>query len=186
MLVIFQRNHPVGSNFAPSIQEENIISANSSTVEHSITDNSISTEVRTKLELLKSAAQNTDSTKSIIHMTNSKTYRRPSNKSYINQKKPAVSSRFYNLTGKKLPSAILIGAKKCGTGALQFFLKNHPQIVVPKKEEMHFFDKQNDFSSIRPKSQYMTYLPLATGDKHVFEKTPGYSVILEESDHKYL
>ena len=119
-------------------------------------------------------------------MTNSKTYRRPSNKSYIAQKKPAVSSRFYNLTGKKLPSAILIGAKKCGTGALQFFLKNHPQIVVPKKEEMHFFDKQNDFSSIRPKSQYMTYLPLATGDKHVFEKTPGYSVILEESDHKYL
>ena len=144
----------------------------------------ISTELRNKLQPLKSAAQTTDSTNSIIPLPKSETSRRPSNKSYIAQKKPAVSSRFGKLTGKKLPSAILIGAKKCGTGALQFFLKNHPQIVVPKKEEMHFFDKQNDFWSIRPKSQYMRYLPPATRGEHVFEKTPGYSV-MEKIDDKY-
>ena len=148
----------------------------------------ISTELRNKLEPLKSAAQTTDSTNSIIPLPKSETFRRPCNKSHIisiiAQKKPAVSSRFGKLTGKKLPSAILIGAKKCGTGAIQFFLKNHSQIVVPKKEEMHFFDKQNDFWSIRPKSQYMRYLPPATRGEHVFEKTPGYSV-MEKIDDKY-
>ena len=34
-------------------------------------------------------------------------------------------------TEKKLPGAVIIGVKKCGTGALIEMLKMHPKVAVP-------------------------------------------------------
>ena len=47
----------------------------------------------------------------------------------------------------RLPNIICIGAKKCGTGALQQFLSGHPQIVrtSSKVDEPHFFDQDENY-----------------------------------------
>ena len=41
---------------------------------------------------------------------------------------------------------IVPGAQKSGTTALHYFLKGHPQIVLPDRQEMHFFDDEEIFS----------------------------------------
>ena len=40
---------------------------------------------------------------------------------------------------------IVPGAQKSGTTALHYFLKNHPQIALPDRHEMHFFDDEEIF-----------------------------------------
>src|SRR5205823_6882888 len=41
---------------------------------------------------------------------------------------------------------IVAGAQKSGTTALHYFLKKHPQIALPDRQEMHFFDDDEIFS----------------------------------------
>src|SRR2546422_639813 len=41
---------------------------------------------------------------------------------------------------------IVAGAQKCGTTALHYQLKKHPQIALPSKEELHFFDDEERFA----------------------------------------
>ena len=41
---------------------------------------------------------------------------------------------------------IVAGAQKSGTTALHYFLSKHPDVVLPDKQEMHFFDDDEIFS----------------------------------------
>jgi Sulfotransferase domain len=41
---------------------------------------------------------------------------------------------------------IVAGAQKCGTTALHYQLGKHPQIALPNKEELHFFDDEEVFA----------------------------------------
>jgi hypothetical protein len=41
---------------------------------------------------------------------------------------------------------IVAGAQKSGTTALHYFLKGHPQIALPDRQELHFFDDEDIFS----------------------------------------
>jgi len=41
---------------------------------------------------------------------------------------------------------IVAGAQKSGTTALHYFLRKHPQIAVPDRQELHFFDDDAIFS----------------------------------------
>ena len=41
---------------------------------------------------------------------------------------------------------IVAGAQKSGTTALYYFLRKHPQILLPDRQEMHFFDDEQFFS----------------------------------------
>ncbi len=41
---------------------------------------------------------------------------------------------------------IVPGAQKSGTTALHYFLKKHPQIVLPERQELHFFDEEEIFA----------------------------------------
>jgi sulfotransferase family protein len=69
---------------------------------------------------------------------------------------------------------IVAGAQKCGTTALHYQLEKHPQIALPNKEELHFFDDEERFvtgvnyqdlhASFRPSSR-----ALVAG-----ESTPSY------------
>ena len=45
---------------------------------------------------------------------------------------------------------IVPGAQKSGTTALHYFLKKHPQIALPDRQEMHFFDDEGIFSHRPP------------------------------------
>jgi Sulfotransferase domain len=41
---------------------------------------------------------------------------------------------------------IVAGAQKSGTTALHYFLKKHPRIALPDRQELHFFDDEEIFS----------------------------------------
>lgn len=41
---------------------------------------------------------------------------------------------------------IVPGAQKSGTTALHYFLKRHPEIALPDRQELHFFDDEEIFS----------------------------------------
>src|SRR5260370_40372921 len=41
---------------------------------------------------------------------------------------------------------IVAGAQKSGTTALHYFLRKHPQIALPERQELHFFDDDDIFS----------------------------------------
>jgi len=43
-----------------------------------------------------------------------------------------------------LPNFIICGAQKGGTTALYHYLKQHPEIYLPKKKEVHYFDLNYD------------------------------------------
>ncbi|XP_023241916.1 heparan sulfate glucosamine 3-O-sulfotransferase 4-like [Centruroides sculpturatus] len=54
-----------------------------------------------------------------------------------------VINRTYSASGyplRKLPQALIIGVKKCGTRALLEFLRLHPDVRAPGPE-IHFFDR---------------------------------------------
>src|SRR5207237_10767226 len=41
---------------------------------------------------------------------------------------------------------IVAGAQKSGTTALQYCLSKHPEIALPDKQELHFFDDEERFA----------------------------------------
>src|SRR5260370_41554346 len=41
---------------------------------------------------------------------------------------------------------IVAGAQKSGTTALHYFLRKQPQIALPERQELHFFDGDEMFS----------------------------------------
>jgi hypothetical protein len=42
------------------------------------------------------------------------------------------------------PDFLIIGAQKCGTTSLFYYLSQHPDLNMPKEKEIHFFDLQYD------------------------------------------
>jgi len=70
---------------------------------------------------------------------------------------------------------IVAGAQKCGTTALHYFLERHPQIALPDKQELHFFDNEKNFGSkeVSYESLHSSFRP---GRKATIagENTPAY------------
>ena len=74
---------------------------------------------------------------------------------------------------KRLPKALIIGAKKSGTGALMHFLGMHPNIT-PHWGEGHYFD--NDDLYKKNLNMYLKMMPLSLPSQVTIEKTPYYFV----------
>lgn len=72
---------------------------------------------------------------------------------------------------KRLPDAILIGAKKSGTRALLTFISSHPNVSAADSE-IHFFDKYYHLGL----EWYRSQMPFANNNQIVIEKTPKYLV----------
>merc|ERR1711962_485317 len=70
---------------------------------------------------------------------------------------------------KRLPDAIIIGARKGGTRALLEFANMHPKILRAKRE-IHFFDKHYE----KGPSWYVEQMPSVMEGQVCMEKTPGY------------
>ncbi|KAI1732318.1 sulfotransferase domain-containing protein [Ditylenchus destructor] len=66
---------------------------------------------------------------------------------------------------KRLPDAIIIGAKKCGTRAVLEFLRLNPFVKAPFPE-IHFFDKRYD----KGLDWYREQMPETTMDQVTLEK----------------
>jgi predicted GIY-YIG superfamily endonuclease len=70
---------------------------------------------------------------------------------------------------------IVPGAQKSGTTALHYFLKKHPQIALPDRQEMHFFDDEEVFSQ-QPVDYELLHQHFRTVAKSAVsgEVTPSY------------
>lgn len=58
------------------------------------------------------------------------------------------------------PDFLIIGAQKCGTTSLFYYLSQHPDLNIPKEKEIHFFDLEYDkgvewYYSLFPKKQFL-------------------------------
>eukprot|EP00057_Strongylocentrotus_purpuratus_P007253 XP_011661727.1 PREDICTED: heparan sulfate glucosamine 3-O-sulfotransferase 1-like [Strongylocentrotus purpuratus] len=72
----------------------------------------------------------------------------------------------------RLPDVIGIGAKKCGTGALEFFLRGHPALHIAAVVEAH----QWDWHPTRSIEKYRQLMPRTSQYQLTMEKTPAYFV----------
>ncbi|XP_033112671.1 heparan sulfate glucosamine 3-O-sulfotransferase 1-like isoform X2 [Anneissia japonica] len=70
---------------------------------------------------------------------------------------------------QRLPDAIIIGVKKCGTGTLRHFISFHPQIA-PVREAIDYFTTRYSNGIDWYKSQ----MPYALRNQTVLDKSPGY------------
>lgn len=42
----------------------------------------------------------------------------------------------------RLPNLVVVGAPKCGTTSLYHYLKQHPEVYVPTRKELHYFTRE--------------------------------------------
>jgi len=69
---------------------------------------------------------------------------------------------------------IVAGAQKSGTTALRYFLKQHSQIALPDRQELHFFDDEEIFSGPVDYELLHRHFPPAARSAIVGDCTPSY------------
>src|SRR5262245_47614243 len=69
---------------------------------------------------------------------------------------------------------IVPGVQKSGTTALHYFLNKHPQIALPDRQEMHFFDDEQIFSQQVDYELLHRHFRLIGGSTLAGEVTPSY------------
>ncbi|SDX63699.1 sulfotransferase domain-containing protein [Marinobacter mobilis] len=74
-----------------------------------------------------------------------------------------------------LVNFLIAGTQKGGTSALDAYLREHPQICMADKKEVHFFDNEKYFSSLKPNydKYHSAFTPNAL-HKVIGEATPIY------------
>lgn len=77
---------------------------------------------------------------------------------------------------RRLPQAIIIGVRKCGTRALLEMLYLHPR-VQKAAGEVHFFDRDENYN--RGLEWYRSKMPHSYGGQITIEKSPSYFVTPE-------
>ncbi|XP_017787193.1 PREDICTED: uncharacterized protein LOC108569938 [Nicrophorus vespilloides] len=87
-----------------------------------------------------------------------------------------LSRRLYPSAGRKLPQAIIIGVRKCGTRALLEMLNLHPR-VQKAAGEVHFFDRDENYN--KGLEWYRMKMPHSYSGQVTIEKSPSYFVTPE-------
>ncbi len=67
---------------------------------------------------------------------------------------------------------LIVGVQKGGTTALDFYLRQHPNISMAKQKEVHYFDNDSNFDEIPNYDSYHQYFE--NNDKIKGEATPIY------------
>jgi hypothetical protein len=70
------------------------------------------------------------------------------------------------------PDFLLIGAQKAGTTWISSMIRQHPEICMPKKKEIHFFNKRKNFK--KGIKWYKRKFKKCGKEKIVGEATPNY------------
>jgi hypothetical protein len=81
---------------------------------------------------------------------------------------------------KRLPQAIIIGAKKCGTRALLKFIGAHPNVSTAGAE-LHFFDRFYHMGI----DWYREQMPYSLENQITIEKTPKYLIDRQVPERVY-
>ncbi|XP_012938840.1 heparan sulfate glucosamine 3-O-sulfotransferase 1 [Aplysia californica] len=82
---------------------------------------------------------------------------------------------------RRLPVAIVIGARKAGTRALLRFIGLHPDVVTSKREP-HYFDRYYEEGV----DWYRRQMPFSTESQVTIEKTPNYFVDKDTPERVHL
>jgi hypothetical protein len=91
---------------------------------------------------------------------------------------PSLKSQL-PLSGEKpvlrTPDFFIVGAPKCGTTALNDYLREHPEIFIPAKKEIHFFGSDLVFQKQRlALPEYLSYFSATRDEKRVGESSVWY------------
>ena len=70
---------------------------------------------------------------------------------------------------------LIAGMQKAGTTALHHFLSKHPEVFMPTRKELHFFDDEAIDWQAAPYSDYNDYFAAAPDWQTVGEATPIYT-----------
>lgn len=77
-------------------------------------------------------------------------------------------------TGEK-PDFFIVGAPKSGTTAMYRYLKQHPEIFMPERKELHFFGTDIQSSLyVRDREKYLSFFSHIAGEKRVGEASVWY------------
>ncbi|XP_029639059.1 putative uncharacterized protein DDB_G0277255 [Octopus sinensis] len=95
-------------------------------------------------------------------------------KGIYNDGRPLHIQRIRQNATKKLPQAIIIGVKKCGTRALLEYLRLHPDMKGTGPEP-HFFDRHY----YKGLEWYRKKMPATIDGQMTIEKTPSYFITKE-------
>lgn len=92
---------------------------------------------------------------------------------------------------EKLPNFLIVGAAKCGTTPLYFYLKQHPDIFIPEMKECRFFSEMPPFSGPQSKiyrkrsthtlDQYKLLFSGSSKEKTLGDASPDYLYFYERS-----
>ena len=69
---------------------------------------------------------------------------------------------------------VIGGTQKGGTSALDSFLRQHPQICLPEKKELHFFDREENFAKSPNYKKYHANFHPGANHRVIGEATPIY------------
>ncbi|MDH5612556.1 MAG: sulfotransferase [Gammaproteobacteria bacterium] len=77
------------------------------------------------------------------------------------------------------PNFFIVGAPKCGTTAMNDYLKQHPEIFIPNVKELHYFGSDLNINSSSlidklSKEEYLNYFSFAGPKRHVGESSVLY------------
>ncbi len=95
----------------------------------------------------------------------------------------------------RLPNTVVIGAPKSGTTSLYHYLRQHPEVFLPRQKELHFFSydllAQNiqgpgDENALHPvcrtKQEYLAHFQGVADEKVVAEVSPSYLYFCQVSE----
>jgi hypothetical protein len=70
---------------------------------------------------------------------------------------------------------VIGGTQKGGTSALDLFLRQHPEICMPKtKKELHYFDREENFGGQTDYKKYHAHFRPESRHRVIGEATPSY------------
>ena len=76
-----------------------------------------------------------------------------------------------------IPNLFIIGAPKCGTTSLYFYLSQHPDIFLSELKEPHFFNVENKIHyRERTKEEYLNLFHEAKHQKYIGEGSTQYLI----------
>ncbi|XP_050512352.1 heparan sulfate glucosamine 3-O-sulfotransferase 1 [Diabrotica virgifera virgifera] len=87
-----------------------------------------------------------------------------------------LSRRLYPAAARRLPQAIIMGVRKCGTRALLEMLYLHP-MIQKAAGEIHFFDRDENY--FKGLEWYRMQMPHSYPGQITIEKSPSYFVTPE-------
>lgn len=71
----------------------------------------------------------------------------------------------------KTPNFLIPGASRSGTTSLYYYLRSHPDVFMPEKKELRYFDRNDNFGDQRA---YLENFKCSNGEKIVGESSPPY------------